>query len=421
MTLVFYISGHGFGHASRDIEVLNALARRDPRLRLIVRTAAQRWLFDLTLLAPAEIHAVETDTGVVQIDSLHLDEAETIRRAGDFHGALDRTAEAEAAFLEQAGASLVVGDIPPLAFAAAARAGVPGIAIGNFTWDWIYEEYASSLPLAPALLETIRAAYRRARLALRLPMSGGFAAFSDVRDIPLIARRARRAGAEVRQGLGLPENRPIALLSFGGYGLEGFDLRALSCLGGWAVVTTTHVARGGNITVDSRQSSVDRNQSTVDSRQSTVAAESTVYSRKHTIDSRESMLGGEGTPPRVARSLGQGLFTIDEREMYAAGYRYEDLVAAVDVVATKPGYGIIAECIANDTAILYTSRGHFVEYDVLVAAMRRCTRSLFITNDTLYSGRLAPHLDRLLAQPAPPEHPATDGAEVAADIILGFR
>ena len=30
---------------------------------------------------------------------------------------------------------------------------------------------------------------------------------------------------------------------------------------------------------------------------------------------------------------------------------------AADVVVTKPGYGIISECIANDTAILYTSRG----------------------------------------------------------------
>ena len=38
-----------------------------------------------------------------------------------------------------------------------------------------------------------------------------------------------------------------------------------------------------------------------------------------------------------------------------------------DVVVTKPGYGIISECLANDTALLYTDRGHFIEYDVLVA------------------------------------------------------
>ena len=35
------------------------------------------------------------------------------------------------------------------------------------------------------------------------------------------------------------------------------------------------------------------------------------------------------------------------------------LVGAADAVVSKPGYGIISECIANETAILYTSRGHF--------------------------------------------------------------
>ncbi len=411
MTLVFYISGHGFGHASRDIEVLNALGRRDPGLSLIVRTAAQRWLFDLTLVPAADIHPVETDPGVVQIDSLHLDEGDTIRRAGAFYGALDRKAADEAAFLEQAGATLVVGDIPPLAFAAAARARVPAIALGNFSWDWIYEAYSPSLHLAPALIDTIQAAYRQAPLALRLPMSGGFATFPAVRDIPLIARRSQRDGRDVRRALGLPGDRYLALLSFGGYGLNGFDLRALSCLDGWAIVTTSHVARGGNLSVDSHESTVISRQSTVDGH------ESAVDSRQSTV---EMAIGSPEAPVQrpIARCLGPGLFTIDEREMYASGIRYEDLVAAVDVVATKPGYGIIAECVANDTAILYTSRGHFVEYDVLVAAMRRYTRSLFITNEALYSGRLGPYLDLLLDQSAPPERPATNGAEVAAEIIL---
>ena len=61
--------------------------------------------------------------------------------------------------------------------------------------------------------------------------------------------------------------------------------------------------------------------------------------------------------------------------MYAAGVRYEDLVRAVDVVISKPGYGIISECVANDTALLYTSRGDFIEYDVFVAEMPRVLQS----------------------------------------------
>ena len=38
MTVVFYISGHGFGHASRQVEVINALAARRPDVRIAVRS-----------------------------------------------------------------------------------------------------------------------------------------------------------------------------------------------------------------------------------------------------------------------------------------------------------------------------------------------------------------------------------------------
>ena len=89
---------------------------------------------------------------------------------------------------------------------------------------------------------------------------------------------------------------------------------------------------------------------------------------------------------------------VDEAAMYDAGYRYEDLVRAVDVVVTKPGYGIISECIANDTALLYTSRGDFREYPVLVEAMPKYLRCAYIEQDELLSGNWQPHLDRLLAQ-----------------------
>ena len=102
--------------------------------------------------------------------------------------------------------------------------------------------------------------------------------------------------------------------------------------------------------------------------------------------------------------------------MAAQGVAYEDLVAAVDVVVTKPGYGMIAECAANDTAMLYTSRGRFPEYDVLVAGLPALTRAAFIDHDDLFTGRWggAPG-------PAPgataPERPATDGAGVVADAL----
>lgn len=347
MTVAFYISGHGFGHASRSIEVINALVDQRPGTRVIIRSEVAPWLVTRTVRAGVTLEPAPCDTGVVQIDSLNLDAAATVSRARAFMSTLHARVAAEAAWLTQVGASLVVADLPPLGIAAARAAGLPAVALGNFTWDWIYSGYDGSADL----VEQMGDIYRHTTVALRLPMWGGFATMPKVIDLPFVARRSTRDPRDVRDALHLPRHQKLVLVSFGGYGLDGLDVAAL------------------------RQ-----------------------------IDDYRILLPGD----------------LDEAAMYAGGLRYEDLVRAVDAVVTKPGYGIISECLANHTALLYTSRGHFLEYDVLVAAMPRFLRAAFIDHADLFAGRWRAHLDALLAQPAPPETPATNGADVAAELITGI-
>jgi L-arabinokinase len=367
--IVFYISSHGFGHASRSIEVINAILAKRPETRIGVRTAAPRWLFDLTVKGKVSFSTLETDTGVVQIDALTLDEADSIRRAASFHSDLVTRAASETRSLRELGAGLIVGDIPPLAFAVGAAAGIPSIGLGNFTWDWIYADYPR-VRLAPSLLPAIRGAYSKASMALRLPMWGGFENFTNVRDIPFIARHSVRTREEVCKLLKIPTDKPIVLSSFGGIGLPGLDTDLLAKFKKYTVVTTATVPLS--------------------------------RARKD-----------------VPMSERKGSFVnINEEAMYDAGIRYEDLVNAAEAVVTKPGYGIIAESIANDAAILYTSRGHFPEYDVLVDEMPKYIRSASFSHDDLFNGKWEPHLDKLLAQPKHKKKPETNGADVAAEILL---
>ena len=87
---------------------------------------------------------------------------------------------------------------------------------------------------------------------------------------------------------------------------------------------------------------------------------------------------------------------------------------------TKPGYGIIAECIATGTAMLYTSRGEFREYDLLVSQLPGYVRSRFISQDDLFGGRWRDALTEVTAAPAPPMRMATDGADVVARLLRGL-
>lgn len=310
--------------------------------RVIVRTSAPQWLFDSGGVR-VDYHACDTDVGMVQRDAVTMDVAATAAQAAAFYRAFTRRADDEAAFLRSAGVDLVLGDIPPLAHAAAARAGLRSIAIGNFTWDWIYEAYDTFERDAPGVIQTIRDAYAQATRALRLPLHGGFATFAEVVDIPLVARRSSRPPEETRRMLNIPGDRPLVLASFGGYGLD---------------VPYEEIARREHLTVRAPMSAL---------------------------------------PPPLA---------------------YQDLVAAADVVLTKPGYGIISDSIANHTPMLYTSRGPFAEYDVFVAEMPEILRCRFIPQDDLRAGRWRAHIDALLAQPDPPERARIDGADVAAELIL---
>ena len=368
-SIVFYISGHGLGHASRTIEVINAILARRPETRVGVRTSAPRWLFDLSVKGKVQFSTLECDTGVVQVDALTLDEADSIRRAAAFHSDLVTRAASETRVLRELGAGLIVGDIPPLAFAVGASAGIASIGLGNFTWDWVYGDYPR-VRLAPSLLPAIRGAYAKASMALRLPMWGGFETFSNVKDIPFIARHAGKTREEVAKILKLPAEKPFILSSFGGYGLQSLDTEALTKFKKYTVLQTANVP-----------------------------------------------MSRARSAPAMTDKKGS-LVTINEEGMYDAGVRYEDLVGASEAVVTKPGYGIISEAIANDAALLYTSRGHFPEYDVLVDEMPKYVRNAFISQDDLFSGKWEPHIDKLLAQPKIKKKPDTNGADVAAEILL---
>ncbi len=363
--VVFYISGHGFGHASREVEVMNALGARRPDLRIIIRSAVDASLLARTMRVPYELRPGICDTGIVQTNSVTHDDAATIAAAAAFYTTFDERADREAAALRSDDVRAVVADIVPLGLATASRLGVPSIFIGNFTWDWIYEGLAGLAAAAPYVLGSIRLAHASATVTLKLPLSPSFAGtgLPNVRDLSLIARRSTRSRDQTRAHFGLPPARTLALLSFGGYGLSELDLAGVDCADEWDLVVTN----------------------------------------RSTSDNASSSL--------------QHVHSIPELALTSRDFRYEDLVAAADAVITKPGFGIIGECATAETPMVYTSRGDFREYDVLVDEMPKILRCAFISQADLFGGRWRSALDKALAQPAPTRRLEPTGADEAADEI----
>lgn len=361
MSVAFCISGHGLGHASRQAEVVNSLGRLCPTLPISIYTQASRWFLDQTLTVEASIEPYACDTGAIQHDSLDIDIPATLAAAMAFEADADTAAADLATRWRDAGVSVVVCDVPPMACSAARLAGLPAIALANFTWDWIYEDFTGDHPGYDQLPGLLRSRYAGAHAAWRLPMAGGFEGFSTVLDMPWVARRSRRAPTDTRHLLGADDDRPLVLVSFGGYGVAGWNL-------------SSHAGAPYRL----------------------VLAGGSAHAPVHAPDDA------------LVLPLGA---------LATMGLRYEDLVAACDVVVSKPGYGIVSECVANGTALLYTDRGRFREYAVMVEAMPRVLRARHIPRLRLSQARWDEDIAALLAQPDPPERPLVNGAEVAAGMI----
>jgi len=149
--------------------------------------------------------------------------------------------------------------------------------------------------------------------------------------------------------------------------------------------------------------------------------------RRLGLDDRPAVLvsfGGVGLPgltPEVLSREAAFRFVFPEEleveRLEALGLHYPDVVGAVDAVVTKPGYGIVTDAIAAGTRMVYTERGDFPEYPIMVAEMQRHLACVHVGNEELRHGRIGDALRRVLALPLPPR-PALDGAARAAARLL---
>ncbi len=351
-SLAVYVSSHGFGHATRVAEVIAGFFEYVPRCAVHLRTTAPSWLFPAHD-ARLRMDSVATDVGMVQPHGLEIDFEATITRLDELEARWRERVAAEATWLDDVGAGLVLGDVPPLAFAAAAHAGIPSVALCNFSWDWIYGSYQNRDPRFAAHAERAAGCYTTARRLYRLPFHAPAPSFAARVDVPLIARRCPLPRREARRRLGLPLEGPLVLLSFGGFGSPAIEVSRFAEIRGVCFVATEACANApSNLTC------LDR-----------------------------------------------------------PGLDYAMLLRASDVVLTKPGWGILAASLVNGVRVLYATRDDFPETPILVRALQAHATAQQITPTEVANGEIRAPLEALLARPVAETHLAANGAARVAELL----
>jgi len=184
---------------------------------LHVMASCPRWLWPSTLEgATVSWRDAPCDVGVVEFADMTVDEEGTAHALERWHETYPATLEREARRLAAGGFDLVLGDVPPLAFDAAGRAGLASVALANFSWDWIYQQMGLAEAAAAAA-----ASYRRAGVLLELEPCAPMDAFPQRVAVGVLGRPAGRPRDRVRDELGVEAGTRLVLVALRAPGVCG--------------------------------------------------------------------------------------------------------------------------------------------------------------------------------------------------------
>ncbi|RZC47041.1 hypothetical protein C5167_040011 [Papaver somniferum] len=195
LVFAYYITGHGFGHATRAVEVVRHLIAAGHDVYVV--TCAPDFVFTSEIKSERLfIRKVLLDCGAVQADALSVDPLASLEK---------------------------VSDVVPIACRAADDAGIRSACVTNFSWDFIYAEYVMA------------AGHHHRSIVWQInpDIECAMPAFRDVIDVPLVVREQRKSRAEVRKELEIGEDVKLVIFNFGGQQPAGWTLKEEYLPPGW--------------------------------------------------------------------------------------------------------------------------------------------------------------------------------------------
>lgn len=361
--LLFAISAHGLGHLGQAAPVCNALVAQCPSLNLTVWSGLPLATLRQRIDAPFTHHHAPCDIGFVMHDALRVDVEASWSRYGQREQQWAMHLDAACALVAQSQPDLIVSDVGELPLAAGQVLGIPTIAMSSLNWADLARAYFATMPGSARVLNRLDQIYAQTTLALRLtpgmPMHGQ-------REILLPPVGAQSA---------LPRASMNALLA--GYLPYPEKPRVLIGMGG--IETPIPWASW------QKQSAFNF------------------------LLANQPSLPAAGDPVR-------GIVNADALRMQH-DWNFCDLLAGVDAVVCKPGYGTFVEAALVDTPVLYVRRSDWPEQPVLIEWLHGHARCAALLATNLQNGDFTASLDALWQQ-APKSPVPQDGAEQAAREIL---
>ncbi|KAH6804492.1 arabinose kinase [Perilla frutescens var. frutescens] len=353
LIFAYYVTGHGFGHATRVVEVARHLILAGHDVHVV--TGAPDYVFSTEIQSPRLfLRKVLLDCGAVQADALTVDRLASLEKYSETAVVPRETILAtEVEWLKSIKADLVVSDVVPVACRAAADAGIRSVCVTNFSWDFIYAEYVMAAGHHHrSIVWQIAEDYSHCEFLIRLPGYCPMPAFRDAIDVPLVVRRLHKSREEVRKELGIGEDVKTVILNFGGQP-SGWTLKKEFLPSGWLCL---------------------------------------VCGASESLD----------LPPNFVK-LAKDEYT-------------PDVIAASDCMLGKIGYGTVSEALAYKIPFVFVRRDYFNEEPFLRNMLEFYQAGVEMIRRDLLTGHWGPYLERAISL-KPSYEGGINGGEVAAKIL----
>jgi uncharacterized protein (TIGR00661 family) len=352
--IAYFVSPHGFGHASRAVAVMEAMHKVDSTLRFEIFTKVPKWFFNDSLSGAFEYQPLMTDIGFVQRTPLHEDLPKTVQQLDDFLPFNLSNIQELAELLKGFGCRLVICDIAPMGIEVARQAGIPSLLVENFTWDWIYEGYIKHDQRIGRHILYLKELFEAADFHIQAePVS--CRRRSNLTTNP-VSRQIRNRAYDIRKKLRIPEGSKVILITMGGIQEE--------------------------------------------------------YRFFEQLTQRPDicfLIPGADNQTTIRNNL--------VLLPHHSDYFHPDLVNASDAVIGKAGYSTVAEIYYAGVPFGFISRGRFPESQSLISFIGDQMHGLPIEEDVFYDGRWLSYLHELLAFPRITRR-VTRGSEQVARFVL---
>lgn len=360
------MSEYGYGHTIRSLELIRAILKRDPDIKIDIRTKISDIIISQNKDFIKQIEIGDLVTGIwsgglSHQNQFNLNDEEIDQTANDlqtfFNSFHDELVKSEAELAKKDEIDLIISDIPSYAFEIADKSGIKSVGFSDFLWNIIYEPFASKNPIFKQVISRLNESYSKMDLLIHLSPDIPIPEEVDSEKINFVCRKPTHSASSTKKALGLDKKKVIILI-----GMRAKELK----------ISRSMLEEFKNVQFISHQNI-------------------------------------------------PGVYQFD---INSNNYTHIDVINASDLVIGKPGYSLLGDLLATKKALLWVDRDDFAEDEYLVRPMNKYLPYCHHMKRSEYiSGDWSKHIDHFLEVKKDGNFKNTsqyriNGADQAAHIIM---